>query len=674
MRKILLLLAFFAWMTAIQAKPRTTQELMQKAQQVLCKDRHGAGMRTKAAMQILRQRDGVVVLGNASDGFAVMTIDDAFPAVMGYSLTTFDYQTTNPNFRWWLAAVEEMAKAVPERTISRIKPDKDKYPEEVAPFMKTRWGQSAPFNSLCPKGCPTGCVATAAAQVIRYNQWPVEGKGSAFTYYPFGDFQASCLEADIDSVHYDYANMLNRYDAYTMVTKAQKNAVSQLMYHVGLSMKAMYDEDGTGAYNETLCHGLRVNFSYPYAVTINSDDYSANEWMDIIFDQLSKNVPLVYGGSDMDYSGHEFVLHGYDSDGMVYINWGWNGAEDGYFDLSSLLVHWGLYNFNYFQDVVLRCSPEWIETDTLYVEVATPGTLHELLTPQQQDSIICLSLKGVINSTDIKTLRKMAGCTTTGKGTRGCLSVLDLSDVRIVAGGEPYLLENGMELTTSDDEMPYKAFEKCSFLIDVTLPTSLVRYSDGVFAGCNNLDRVRLAPGEQSEFVVDGSFVMNKERDELIECLPGYDDVDYVIPSGVRIVHDYSFACRYLYERISLPASVEKVGKYAFNRCFDLVSTYVYAEKPPQIDDTAIDELDLLLRTLYVPKGTRGQYQKADGWKKYAGRIKEFEAVDGIDEKHVRQAVEGSDHVYDIMGRRVENAHILPSGIYVVNGQKKVVR
>lgn len=60
--------------------------------------------------------------------------------------------------------------------------------------------------------------------------------------------------------------------------------------------------------------------------------------------------------------------------------------------------------------------------------------------------------------------------------------------------------------------------------------------------------------------------------------------------------------------------------------------------------------------------------------KKYAGKIKEFEAVDGIDEKHVRQAVEGSDHVYDIMGRRVENAHILPSGIYVVNGQKKVVR
>ncbi len=674
MRKLLLLSALISWITAIHAKPRTTQELVQKAQQVLCKDGYGRGMRAKASMRILQQRNGVVVLGNSSDGFVVMTMDDAFPAVMGYSQTAFDYQTANPNFRWWLDAVEEMAKTVPERAISRIKPDKDKYPEEVAPFIKTKWGQSAPFNSLCPKGCPTGCVATAAAQVIRYNQWPIEGKGTTFTYYPFGDFQATCLEADIDGVHYDYAKMLDKYDANTMATSAQKKAVSQLMYHVGLSMKAMYDSDGTGSYNETLCHGLRGNFCYSYAVTINSDDYSAEEWMDIIFEQLSKKVPLVYGGSNMDYSGHEFVLHGYDSDGMVFINWGWNGGEDGYFDLSSLLIYWGLYNFNFFQDMVLRCSPEWIGADTLFVEVDTPGTLHELLTPQQQDSTICLSLKGVINSTDIKTLRKMAGCTTTGKGTKGCLSMLDLSDVRIVAGGEPYLLENGKELTTADDEMPYKAFEKCSFLIDVALPTSLMRYSDGVFAGCNNLDRVRLTSSEQSEFVVDGSFVMNKERDELIECLPGYDDVHYVIPAGIRIVHDYSFGCRYLYERISLPASVERVGKYAFNRCFDLVRTYVYAEKPPLIDDTAIDELDLSLRSLYVPKGTKELYRKADGWKKYAGRIEEFDVVDGMGERMEKRDMEGSNHVYDIMGRRVVDAHMLPSGVYVVNGQKVVIR
>ena len=446
-------------------------------------------------------------------------------------------------------------------------------------------------------------------------------------------------------------------------------------------MKAIYEHSGTGAYNETLCHGLRSNFCYPFAVTINSDDYSAEEWMDIIFEQLGNYVPLVYGGSDEDYSGHEFVLHGYDKEGLVYINWGWNGSEDGFYDLSSLLLFWGLYNFNYYQDMVLRCTPEYIEADTLEVEVSIPGTLHELLSPQQKDSTICLRLKGSINSTDIKTLREMAGCNYMGRGTRGCLSVLDLSNVRIVAGGEPYLVDDGNELTTSDDEMPYKAFEKCSFLIDVTLPTFLLRYADGVFANCNNLERVTLYENEHGNFVVDERFVMNKDRDELIECLPGYDDdMDYEIPRGIKFVHDYSFAGRYLYERVSLPASVEKVGKHAFNRCFDLMRTYVYAKHPPFIEDSAIDPLDLSLRALYVPRGTKAQYVVAEGWKKYVGRIEEFDVADDtdgvVDEVDKSPYEAKSGFVHDIMGRRMGDLKTgtMAPGVYVVNGRKIVIK
>lgn len=49
---------------------------------------------------------------------------------------------------------------------------------DVASFITTKWDQLEPYNSLCPsagKGgdkCPTGCVATAMAQVMYYYRYP----------------------------------------------------------------------------------------------------------------------------------------------------------------------------------------------------------------------------------------------------------------------------------------------------------------------------------------------------------------------------------------------------------------------------------------------------------------------------------------------------------------------
>ena len=48
------------------------------------------------------------------------------------------------------------------------------------PLLGTRWGQGCGYNSYCPYNpespycfrCPTGCVATAMAQVMRYWQYP----------------------------------------------------------------------------------------------------------------------------------------------------------------------------------------------------------------------------------------------------------------------------------------------------------------------------------------------------------------------------------------------------------------------------------------------------------------------------------------------------------------------
>ena len=657
------------------AKPRAMKDMKRVAQQELAQTQVGVAMaKAKKSVKLLDDRQTVAVFGYEDGGFVVMATDDMYPEVLGSSETRYNPNTDNENFRWWLDAMRKVTGVKRNQPLKLVKPDTDKYPAYVKPFVETKWDQDSPFNDQCPSGCPTGCVATAMAQVIKYNEWPLTGTGTVYTYVPFGDFDGHKYEVNIEGAAYDYGKMLNSY--YGGATRAQKAAVAKLMYHVGLAMRAMYESTGTGAYNETLAHGARLNLGYPYAVTVNRDDYTEEEWMDMIYRMLSNQLPIVYGGADETYMGHEFVLHGYNQNGRIYINWGWGGSEDGYFDLALLKVYWGVYDFTLYQDMLLRVDPLKLTTEMVEVTVDNPGTLADILTQEQQDSVVWLKVNGKINGSDLRTIRRMAGSDENAHGTWGNLSVLDLSEAAIVAGGESYLFdEEEGELVTADNEMPYKAFYKCSYLIDVRLPRNLAKYGDGVFAECNNLDRVELIPCDASNFVVLDNQVLSSDLTEMIEQLPS-EEVGLTIPDGVSVVHPYAFAARYLYQRLTIPESVTQIGAYAFNRCFDLTRTYLFATEPPQIDPSAIDDLDISLRSLYVPTGTKAAYKQALGWKKYS-RIVEFDTgTVGVEEMTTAiPSAEGD--VYAIDGRLVRKAtdtHPLSPGFYIMGKRKLIVR
>ncbi len=668
MKKIFFVtLALLTWGLTSQANPRSKQEMKRAAAEVLARPA-ADGTRNAAPLALLKEGNGYAVYGYQNGGFAVVAADDNFPAVLGFSESAFNPNTDNPNFKWWLQAMEKVVGTHRTAPLKIIKPDPDKHAASVAPLVKTKWGQDDPYSMYVPEGCPTGCVATAASQVLKYNEWPDKGVGEPFTFYPFGDFDGTCLKENISNSTYNYKAMLNEY-GWGGGDGRQRRAVGLLMYNVGLAMKAQYSSGvGTGAYNESLCYGLRNHLKYPLAVTIDRSRYTDEEWMDIIFTQLTLGRPLVYGGSDQSYTGHEFVLHGYNSQGKIYINWGWDGQEDGYFDLAALNVYWGMYDFNYYQDVVLRCNTDELECDTFSVQVTQPGTLAECLTEWQRDSVVALKVEGPLNGTDLRLLREMAGSDAEGHGTMGHLSVLDLSGARFVEGGDAYRLEADSAFYTYNDEMPAMAFADCSFLIDVTLPDNLKHYGDGVFANCNNLDTVKVTAGEESDFCVEGRYVLSADKTELIEALPG-QDVHFRVPEGITCIHDFAFAGRYLYERLSLPTTLQKVGAFAFNRCFDLARTYLFCEEPPVIETSAIDKLDLSLRALYVPKGTKSKYKTTEGWKLYGNSIYEFDAEAGIQD--VRTPVNTTQGIFSIDGMKMaEPLQQLPAGTYIVNGKK----
>lgn len=666
----------FLWLMATMAamaSPRSIQQMQREAKRVL------AAVAQHADATPLRQLDkrkGFTVIGYDEGGFAVVADDDCHKAVLAYSPSAYDKNTSNSGFIWWMQAMETaLAHGAFNGRQANVASQRKKGAEVVTPLLTTTWDQGYPFNMLCPGSCPTGCVATATAQVLKHFGWPHRGTSTAFTYVPFGDHDRGFrLEAVLDDVEYRYDLMADNY-FHGSVSQEQREAVALLMYHVGLSVKSIYDSSGTGSYNETLCHGLRRNLDYPYAVTINRADYTEAEWMDIIYKHISEGIPLIYGGADADYYGHEFVLDGYDAEGAVHINWGWGGSMDGYFVLEGLGPSY--YDFSLYQDMVVGCSPDRLTADTVTVALQQAGTLQQILDEAARDTIVCLAVGGPLNGNDLRLLRAMAGCDAMGHGTMGRLSVLDLSEARIVAGGEAYLSDSGEDFFTRDDVMPWMAFAHCAFLVDVTLPRYLHEYEGAVFANCFNLDRVRVEVPDEADFVYANGYVLSADSCRLIEYLPdGTDEIVCRVPDGVTEIADYAFAGRYLYEWLCIPASVERIGKYAFNRCFNLTRTYVGRTFPPAVDPTAIDNLDLSLRTLYVPKGSSGRYLMDQGWGKYRFHIREYDATSQVGEIVEKGKSVSGHKAYDIIGRPADaNLGKNPrKGILVVDRVKQVVR
>lgn len=655
---VILCLACRLW-----AGPRAYRVMQRAAENVLCLPGLPSGTKD---VKLIDERSGMTVWGG-NGTFAIAAADEAYPEILAYSSTPYKTALSNPQFCWWLRAMEHALSEDDGTVRTGVKPDTGKYADHVDPLIATHWGQGHPYNMLCPYRYPTGCVTTATTQVMKYFEWPQKGEGTVFTLLPFGDYDGRRFEVALGETEYDYGKMLNEYPEHTLRTQA--TAVASLMYHVGLSVKSMYDASGTGAYTETLCHGLRNNMGYPFAVTLGRDSYTDGEWMDMIFASLNAGVPIIYGGSDKDYAGHEFVLDGYDSEGRVHVNWGWDGTADGYFNMSMLRV--GRYNdFTCYQDMVAGCSTNCLEADTMMVTMTAPGVLADVISGR--DDLKCLKVSGPVNGSDLKTIRALAGSDEHGHGTRGQLAMLDLSGASIVDGGEPYLVSNGVELTTHDDEMPFMAFSHCHRLIDVTLPDGLRSYGGAVFMDCNNLERVVLRPSEESDFVIDNGYIMTADRQQLIEYLPDGSSVTLcVIPMGVKVVREHAFSARYLYDRLLIPESVERIESFAFNRCFNLSRTYVFSDEPPAIDPTAIDELDLSLRTLFVPEGCKTKYSVAPGWSKYRGRIMEFDKANVAAHQPIQDIQHAMWHdVYDLQGRKVgQGSEHLHSGIYVVNGK-----
>ena len=122
----------------------------------------------------------------------------------------------------------------------------------------------------------------------------------------------------------------------------------------------------------------------------------------------------------------------------------------------------------------IQAANEELVTKQITIKLDKAGTLPDRITSSKRYKITNLKIIGKINGTDWKMIREMAGSDCYGNSTKGNLSVLDLSEAKIVAGGDYYYCDPyNIKHYTYNDEISSYAFEGCSRLTSLTLSTGI---------------------------------------------------------------------------------------------------------------------------------------------------------------------------------------------------------
>lgn len=356
------------------AGERTEREMLSIAEAQLAK---GVATRSAHDIEKLAEERHYAVYGNDTQGFVVVSRDDEFSPVLAYSDSHFDATHLPCGMQWWLSAVNAQMEA-------GLKPSAP-YPAAeyvaVPHLCQTKWGQGDPYNFYTPElngiHTPTGCVATAMSQIMKFFGYPAQGKGKG--YYTLSTNTSSRVNENITSV-YEWSKMQNEYKEADL-TDEVRIPVAQLMKDAGLATNMNYGTNGSGAFSVLAARGFCYNFGYDsLALHCYYRDFFNDEmWMSAIYKELADGRPILYTGVSSN-GGHAFVFDGVDEEGRIHVNWGWDGSCDGYFDFADLNPTGTNDHYNTEQSMVFgfKCQ-ETPDDDEYYTSLwCTSGGSYQL--------------------------------------------------------------------------------------------------------------------------------------------------------------------------------------------------------------------------------------------------------------------------------------------------------
>ncbi|MEE4412027.1 C10 family peptidase [Serratia sp. C2(2)] len=280
-------------------------------------------------------------LNEDGSGFIICASVKHLPPVIGYSLSHLFFPKAIVKNDDTERFLDEIARTAIDNQSRQVTYDADyakrggfklhgPYPSEstaISPMLKTRWNQSSPYNDKTPGY--TGCVATAAAQLMKYHEWPVTGTG-IIPAYTVGDTTMPAI--DINNFMYQWDKMKDIGKG----TPEEDNAVADLMLHIGCAVKMHYMSGGSAAFVQDVGPMLSRHYSYDPDVTYgdltpkqSETTFSDYEIISIFRHEIENKRPVQIGGKS-----HSVVCDGMDENQFFHLNFGWGiSGYDGYYNL-----------------------------------------------------------------------------------------------------------------------------------------------------------------------------------------------------------------------------------------------------------------------------------------------------------------------------------------------------
>ena len=239
-------------------------------------------------------------------------------------------------------------------------------------------------------------------------------------------------------------------------------------------------------------------------------------------------------------------------------------------------------------------------TRQITIQLEKAGTLPDRIGSSRKYTITNLKIIGEINGTDLRMIREMAGSNSTGNSTDGMLSVLDLSEAKIVEGGDCYYKDHytsndvigshafsycsgltSLNLPAGITEIQNDAFRNCSGLTSLNLPDGITEIGNNVFYGCSGLTSLTLPAGitsigSRAFYGCSGLTSLNLPAgitsigSEAFSGCSGLTSLN--LPDGITSIGDCAFIDCSGLTSLNLPAGITKIGWHAFDGCSGLTS------------------------------------------------------------------------------------------------------
>ena len=332
MKKLLLgLVVLILGSLSVSANDVSEQEALQKARQFM-QGRTFQQKQLRRAPSTIGEGAFYVFNADNEGGFVIVSADDRTPAVLGYAdKGRLDMNLMPRNMQNWLEGYARQIQSLRSGEGTAAAPQVLGKPVNV--MLTCRWGQGNPYNLDCPMDGKvrslTGCGATALAQYLYYHK-PASSKAMpAYTT----DTKKIAVEA-LPAYTFKWDVMKDVYTEKETSEDASAMEVAKLMRYAGQSASMDYTSDQSAGLPESEALIKYFGFS-KNTRTAYRYNYHYYDWDQLIYDELAANRPVLYYGGAAG-GAHEFVIDGYDANGLFHVNWGWSGMNDGYFALSVL--------------------------------------------------------------------------------------------------------------------------------------------------------------------------------------------------------------------------------------------------------------------------------------------------------------------------------------------------